>query len=132
MAGVGGAGVRAAVARADALIRVDAAWFAVEPLDMRAGVDKALAAEKGQYRIVVFDQPWKNVVATFYHELNEARTDADVEDAIRAGNDFPRDRVYRSSFEEPNCRCREINRRRRGPGLDRDGGPWHARRHRRA
>jgi hypothetical protein len=35
----------------------------------------------------VFDQPWKNVVATFYHELNEARTDPDVEDAIRAGND---------------------------------------------
>jgi len=37
--------------------------------------------------IPVFDQPWKSVVATFYHELNEARTDADVEDAIRAGND---------------------------------------------
>lgn len=37
--------------------------------------------------IVAFDQPWKNVVATFYHELNEFRTDADVEDAIRAGND---------------------------------------------
>ncbi len=37
--------------------------------------------------IPVFDQPWKNVVATFYHELNEARTDADVEDAIKAGND---------------------------------------------
>ena len=37
--------------------------------------------------IVAFDAPWKNVVATFYHELNEARTDADVEDAIRAGND---------------------------------------------
>jgi hypothetical protein len=36
--------------------------------------------------IPVFDQPWKNVVATFYHELNEARTDADVEDTIRAGN----------------------------------------------
>jgi hypothetical protein len=36
--------------------------------------------------IPVFDQPWKNVVATFYHELNEARTDADVEDAINAGN----------------------------------------------
>jgi hypothetical protein len=33
--------------------------------------------------IVVFDQPWKNVVATFYHELNEARTDPDVDDAIR-------------------------------------------------
>ena len=37
--------------------------------------------------IPVFDQSWKNVVATFYHELNEARTDADVEDAIRAGSD---------------------------------------------
>jgi len=34
--------------------------------------------------IVAFDQPWKDVVATFYHELNEARTDADVEDAIKA------------------------------------------------
>jgi hypothetical protein len=33
--------------------------------------------------IPVFDLPWKNVVATFYHELNEARTDPDVEDAIR-------------------------------------------------
>jgi hypothetical protein len=37
--------------------------------------------------ISVYDAPWKNVVATFYHELNEARTDADVEDAIKAGND---------------------------------------------
>jgi len=37
--------------------------------------------------IPVFDQSWKNVVATFYHELNEARTDPDVEDAIRAGDD---------------------------------------------
>jgi len=25
------------------VIRIDAAWFAVEPIDMRAGVDKALA-----------------------------------------------------------------------------------------
>lgn len=33
--------------------------------------------------IAVFDEPWKNVVATFYHELNEARTDPDVEEAIR-------------------------------------------------
>ncbi len=31
--------------------------------------------------IDAFDTPWKNVVATFYHELNEARTDADVEEA---------------------------------------------------
>ena len=31
--------------------------------------------------IPAFDQPWKNVVATFYHEINEWRTDADVEQA---------------------------------------------------
>ena len=37
--------------------------------------------------IVVFDEPWKNVVATFYHELNEARTDPDTGDANRADND---------------------------------------------
>jgi hypothetical protein len=28
-------------------------------------------------------EPWMNIVATFYHELNEARTDPDVEDAVR-------------------------------------------------
>lgn len=39
--------------------------------------------------IVAFDQPWKNVVATLYHELNEFRTDPDVGDAIREqDNDF--------------------------------------------
>lgn len=42
--------------------------------------------------IPVFDQSWKNVVATFYHELNEARTNPDVEDAIRAGDDPSADR----------------------------------------
>ncbi len=31
--------------------------------------------------IPAFDQPWKNVVGTFYHEINEWRTDANVEDA---------------------------------------------------
>ena len=36
--------------------------------------------------IPVFGQPWKNVAATFYHQLNEARTDPDVEDAIRTGD----------------------------------------------
>jgi hypothetical protein len=41
---------------------------------------------EGDNGIVVFDQPWKNVVATFYHELNEARTDPDVEDVNRSGN----------------------------------------------
>ena len=35
--------------------------------------------------IPVFDAPWKNVVATFYHELNEARTDPDVEQVISGG-----------------------------------------------
>ncbi|MGH7154246.1 MAG: hypothetical protein ACREF3_09970 [Acetobacteraceae bacterium] len=35
--------------------------------------------------IPVFDLPWKNVVATFYHELNEARTDPDVEQVIAGG-----------------------------------------------
>ena len=36
--------------------------------------------------ITVFNKPWKNVVATLYHELNEFRTDADVNDAIQTGN----------------------------------------------
>jgi hypothetical protein len=51
------------------------------------GVYSQVEADGTENGIPVFDQPWKNVVATFYHELNEARTDADVEDAIRAGND---------------------------------------------
>jgi hypothetical protein len=33
--------------------------------------------------IPVFKESWKNVVATLYHELQEARTDPDVEDVIR-------------------------------------------------
>ena len=51
------------------------------------GVYSETRADGTRNGIPVFDKPWKNVVATFYHELNEARTDADVEDAIRAGND---------------------------------------------
>jgi len=39
--------------------------------------------------IVAFDRPWKNVVGTLYHEINEFRTDADVNDAIEKNdNDF--------------------------------------------
>ena len=39
--------------------------------------------------IAVWKQSWKNVVATLYHELNEFRTDADVNDAIiHEENDF--------------------------------------------
>ena len=41
---------------------------------------------EGSNGIAAFDEPWKSVCATFYHELCEARTDPDVEDAIRAGN----------------------------------------------
>jgi hypothetical protein len=36
--------------------------------------------------IVAFDEPWRNVVATFYHELNEARTDPDVERVNATGD----------------------------------------------
>jgi hypothetical protein len=36
--------------------------------------------------IVGFDRPWKNVAAVLYHELNEFRTDADVNDAQTAGS----------------------------------------------
>jgi hypothetical protein len=36
--------------------------------------------------IPFFPDPWKNVVATFYHELVEARTDPDVEESERARN----------------------------------------------
>ena len=42
---------------------------------------------QGSNGIVAFGQPWKNVVATFYHELQEARTDPDVEDAEKTGRD---------------------------------------------
>jgi hypothetical protein len=42
---------------------------------------------EGKNGIVAFDQPWKNVCATFYHELNEARTDADIEDAEKTGSE---------------------------------------------
>jgi hypothetical protein len=39
--------------------------------------------------IVAFNQPWKNVVGTLYHEINEFRTDADVREAIQTeNNDF--------------------------------------------
>ena len=43
--------------------------------------------------IPVFAEPWKNVVATLYHQLIEARTDPDVEDAIRNSSDLNSDRT---------------------------------------
>ena len=42
---------------------------------------------EGDNGIPAFAEPWKNVVATHYHELNEARTDPDIEDIIRGGPD---------------------------------------------
>jgi hypothetical protein len=51
------------------------------------GVYSEVLSNGTENGIVAFDKPWKNMVATFYHELNEARTDCDVEDAINAGND---------------------------------------------
>ncbi len=42
--------------------------------------------DEGPNGIAVFREPWKNICAVFYHELCEARTDPDVEDAIRAGD----------------------------------------------
>jgi hypothetical protein len=44
---------------------------------------------KGPNGIPIWTDPtesWKNVVATLYHELNEARTDPDVEGVNRGGN----------------------------------------------
>jgi hypothetical protein len=51
------------------------------------GAYSQVLADGRQNGIVAFDQPWKNVVATFCHELNEVRTDANVDDAISTGND---------------------------------------------
>ncbi|HET7145758.1 MAG TPA: hypothetical protein VFI10_01070 [Gaiellaceae bacterium] len=45
----------------------------------------AAVYSEGANGILAFDEPWKNVCATLYHELQEVRTDPDVEDAIRAG-----------------------------------------------
>jgi hypothetical protein len=53
------------------------------------GVFSEIMSNGKENGIVVFSKPWKNVVGTFYHELHEFRTDADVDDAIRtSNNDF--------------------------------------------
>jgi hypothetical protein len=51
-----------------------------------ANVFSQIQPGMGENGIVAFDQPWKNVVATLYHEINEFRTDADVRDAIQTEN----------------------------------------------
>lgn len=43
MAGVGDAAMRGLAARDSALIRVEAVWLVVEPLDLRSGIESALA-----------------------------------------------------------------------------------------
>ena len=43
--------------------------------------------------IPVFSEPWKNVVATLYHQLIEVRTNPDVEDAIRNPSELNSDRT---------------------------------------
>jgi hypothetical protein len=45
------------------------------------------AADGQTNGIPVFDAPWKNVVATAYHHLNEIRTDPDVGIVIKEGLD---------------------------------------------
>jgi hypothetical protein len=50
------------------------------------GVYSERLSNGGTNGIPVFDQNWKNVVGTFYHELQEARTDPDVDDAATDPN----------------------------------------------
>jgi hypothetical protein len=58
-----------------------------ETIYYSVGVFSEIRNDGSENGIAVFDQSWKNIVATFYHELSEFRTDPDVEDAIKAGND---------------------------------------------
>jgi len=57
-----------------------------------AGVYSERSANGSTNGIPVFTEPWKNVVATLYHQLVETRTDPDVEDAIRYSSDLDADR----------------------------------------
>jgi len=60
------------------VVRTNTLYYAI-------GVYSEQRADGTVNGVVAFDKPWKNVVATFYHELNEARTDPDVEQAIAGG-----------------------------------------------
>ena len=54
-----------------------------------ANVYSEMQANGRENGIAVFDKSWKNVVGTLYHEINEFRTDPDVNDAIvNNSNDF--------------------------------------------
>lgn len=56
------------------------------------GVYSQRSANGATNGIPVFNESWKNVVATLYHQLIESRTDPDVEDAIRNSSDLNADR----------------------------------------
>jgi hypothetical protein len=49
------------------------------------GVYSERRADGSVNGIPAFVSPWKSVVATFYHELNEVRTDPDVQQVIAGG-----------------------------------------------
>jgi hypothetical protein len=54
-----------------------------------ANVYSQMLADGRENGIVSFDRPWKSVVGTLYHEINEFRTDPDINDAItKNNNDF--------------------------------------------
>lgn len=54
-----------------------------------ASVYSEILANGTENGIAVSKSPWKNVVGTLYHEVNEFRTDADINDAIQnKSNDF--------------------------------------------
>jgi hypothetical protein len=77
---------------------------------------------EGQNGIDVFDQPWKNVVATFYHELNEARTDAGVEDNAVAwvNNESPSEEIGDIPMTLAGSKLKKVMvevPRTKGPGL---------------
>lgn len=54
-----------------------------EKIYFAVGVYSERFANGATNGVPVFREPWKNVVATLYHQLIEARTNPDVEDAIR-------------------------------------------------
>lgn len=51
-----------------------------------ANVYSEILPNRRENGIAVFNKPWKNVVGTLYHEINEFRTDADINDAIHNNN----------------------------------------------
>lgn len=61
------------------------------PVYFTVGVYSERLTNGGMNGIPVFNDPWKNVVATMYHQLAEARTNPDVEDALRESSDLDAD-----------------------------------------